>query len=338
MKNRHSLFQLIMAFSLLFPSLYVQADAFDTSLLGENSRWAIDASARVSRNTQSKNNANVFALGLDVHKVFSGSNRDIGTLVFQPYLVKLNNVKSPSFYFDDEDDTELTWRIANFNYTALTQGKLNIRLGHFEIPYGLEYQVDTNGTLRQLTFGDRGIKADWGLSVNGIFPFLEYEIALTRGSGNEISSTHNPHIFSGRIGTPSQKNLTGGLSWFYGDVLTGAGVTERKKLGIDASYFLYQWQFMFESSIGQTAGNNTRNSFAEVSWMNAKEQLKSYLQIGYQDIEQIDQTDSASYWVAGVQWQNTNGLDISAQYKHKLNASPTLNTDPNLSIQLRYRL
>jgi hypothetical protein len=294
------------------------------------------------RNTDKKNNAFMHTVGLDIHKVFSNSTSDIGTLVLQPYIVKLNNVNSAPFTFDDGNDTQLTWRISNFNYTALSQGKFNIRVGHFEIPFGLEYQVDTNGTLRQLTYSDRGIKADWGMSINGIMPNFEYEIALTRGSGNEIKSRDNPHIFSGRVGTLPTKNFVTGLSWFTGDVLGRNGVTQRQKVGIDVSYYYYQWQFIAESSIGKTAQNDTVNGFGEALWRNREENLSAYIQLGYQSTEANDdvsnKTNSTSYWLVGTKWLSYSGFDVSAQYKHKLKDTPSIDTDPILSVQLRYRM
>ena len=328
--------------SLFFVSYNVSANMSHYDFFGENSRWAIDTSIRMTRNLDKDTNAYMQVIGLDVHKVFSSKTKDIGILTFQPYIVKLNNVKNAPFIFDDGNDTQLTWRIANFNYTGLAQGKFNVRLGHFEIPFGLEYQEDTNGTLRQLTTSDRGIKADWGISVNGILPNLEYEISLTRGSGNEFLNTGNPHIFSGRVGTPSNKNFITGISWFSGDVLGNKGITERKKIGFDASYYYYQWQFMMEASAGETAGNETLNGFGEVMWKNATEDISSYLQIGYHraeiDHEISDQKNSTSYWLVGIQWIGYNGFDISAQYKNKLNDIPTMNIDPVLNVQLRYRM
>ncbi|MDX2370255.1 MAG: hypothetical protein QNK36_17920 [Colwellia sp.] len=318
------------------------ASAVDTELFGENSRWSIDASTRITHNTDKNTNSFMHVIGLDVHKVFSNKQHDIGTLTFQPYVVKLNNVKSAPFIFDDGDDTQLTWRIANFNYTGLAHGKFNIRVGHFEVPFGLEYQVDTNGTLRQLTTSDRGIKADWGVSVNGILPNLEYEIALTRGSGNDFDSTDDPHIFSGRIGTPSQKNFATGLSWFAGDVLGANGVTQRKKVGLDASYYHYQWQFMVELSAGETAGNDTTNAFTEAMWKNAREEIVTYIQVGYKSTKindgLSDRINSTSYWVAGIEWLSNSGFDISAQYQNNLKDLLTIDVDPTLKIQLRYRL
>jgi len=327
--------------SFLFSPLTL-ASPMDWTFLGSNSRISIDLSSRVNSDLEAHDSSFLHVLGADIHKVFSSNTADIGTLILQPYIVKLHNVNDPSFVFDDGDDTKLTWRVANFNYTALNQGKFNIRIGHFEVPYGLEYQVDTNGTLHQLTADQRGIKADWGFSVNGIMPRFEYEVALTRGSGIELRRKDNPHLFSGRVGTLSNKNTVLGISWLTGDVLATNGVIERKNIGLDASYYYYQWQFMAESSIGKVSGNNTINGFVELLWRNAKEDLSVYTQVDYKraeiNYEVSSKSDSTSYWTAGVQWGSDDGFDISAQYKQKLKEAEGGNIDPTLSLQLRYRM
>jgi hypothetical protein len=327
-------------FSLLFVSYSQSAErGVDRDFFGTNSRWSIDAATRVTHNQDKNSRSFMHIIGLDLHKVFSNKTYDIGTLTFQPYIVKLNNVNNPPLNFDDGNDTRLTWRIANFNYFALAQGKLNIKAGHFEIPFGLEYQLDTNGTLRQLTGSDRGIKADWGVSVNGILPNIEYEVALTRGSGSEIRSRENSYVFSGRVGTSSNKNLVTGFSWFTGDVLGENGITAHKKVAIDISYYYYQWQFMLESSVGKKAGHSTTNNFAELMWNNATETLSTYLQLGYKNAvinhKVSNKKSSTSYWLTGMQWLGNSGFDLSAQYKHKLNSSPII--DSILTVQFRYR-
>lgn len=325
---------------LLFVSSSQSAEEVDSEVFGANSRWSIDAATRLTNNLDKDNRHFMHVIGLDLHKVFSSKNHDIGTLTLQPYIVKLNNVTNAPLNFDDGNDTQLTWRIANFNYTGLAQGRFNIKVGHFEIPFGLEYQLDTNGTLRQITSNDRAIKADWGVSVNGILPNIEYEIALTRGSGSEITSRDNPHVFSGRIGTSSHKNLVTGFSWFTGEVLGKNGVTRHNKVALDVSYYYYQWQFMLESSIGEKADVNTTNSFVEAMWTNPKETFSTYLQLGYKNDhinhKVSDAESSTSYWVTGVQWLGLSGFDLSAQYKHKLNSSPVI--DSILALQLRYRM
>lgn len=332
---------LVVSSHLFFSSL-TAASPTDWAFLGENSRGSIDIASRVSSNLDTHEYAFLNVIGIDIHKVFSSDTADIGTLTLQPYLVKLNNVNNPPFIFDDGDDTKLTWRITNFNFTALNQGKFNIRVGHFEVPFGLEYQIDTNGTLRQLTNAQRGIKTDWGFSINGILPQFEYEVALTRGSGVEFSRKDDPHLFSGRIGSLSNKNTVVGLSWLTGDVLAANGVVEQKYIGLDASYYYYQWQFMAESSIGKVAGNNKMNGFVEALWRNAKEDIAVYTQVEYQraeiDHETSSKSDSTSYWTAGVQWLSDGGFDISAQYKQTIQEAEGVNIDPSLSLQLRYRM
>ena len=324
---------------LLAPSI-TYANNSDTPLFGDNSRWSIDAATRTTRNIDNKSNAFMHVVGLDLHKVFSAKTYDIGTLTLQPYIVKLNNVNNPAAIFKDGNDTQLTWRIANFNYTALAQGKFNIKAGHFEVPFGLEYQIDTNGTLRQITASDRGIKADWGLSVNGILPKFEYEIALTRGTGDEIRSAGDPYIFSGRIGSDSTQNFVSGFSWFTGEVLGKNGTVKHKKIAIDASYYYLQWQLMVEASAGKQADNSTQNAFAELMWRNPTETLLTYVQLGYKNTTLDDASSqrnvSNSYWVTGIEWQSINGFNVSAQYKDKLSSSSL--QDSILSIQLRYRI
>jgi hypothetical protein len=326
---------------LILPSVTV-ASTLDWEFLGQNSRGAIDIASRVSTNLDTQEYAFLNVVGIDIHKVFSSDTTDIGTLTLQPYLVKLNNVKNPPFIFDDGDDTKLTWRITNFNFTALNQGKFNIRLGHFEVPFGLEYQIDTNGTLRQLTSAQRGIKTDWGFSINGILPQFEYEVALTRGSGIEFTRKDDPHLFSGRIGSLSNKNTVVGLSWLTGDVLGPNGTIEQKHMGLDASYYYYQWQFMAESSLGKVDENNAVNGFVEALWRNAKEDIAVYTQVEYQraeiDHKTSSKSDSTSYWTAGVQWLSDGGFDISAQYKQTIQEAEKVNIDPSLSLQLRYRM
>ncbi|MCU7905368.1 MAG: hypothetical protein KZQ76_05805 [Candidatus Thiodiazotropha sp. (ex Epidulcina cf. delphinae)] len=306
--------------------------------LGLNSRWAIDISSKASWDPDTHHSAMAHAFGLDFHKVFSSESGDIGTLVFQPYLVSLNNVPNPPFFFDDGNDTELTWRIANFNYTALSEGEFNIRAGHFEIPFGLEQNIDTNGALRQYTFSDRGIKADWGISVNGVLPALDYEIALTRGSGNEIENQENPYIISGRIGSPSYKNLVSGFSWLYGDVLGAVGVTRLKRAAVDVAYYYHNWEFLMELSGGKNEHTDTLNSLIEVSWRNALEDLHLYIQWRHLQLKPESRWEAGDDIAAGVRWLPMPYLEISTQYEKQVDLIKQQQNPTRLTLQFRLRI
>ncbi|MGI9294496.1 MAG: hypothetical protein ACR2PS_10995 [Pseudomonadales bacterium] len=304
----------------------------------ENSRWTLDFSTRPSHDFELDEWSSQWVAGFDYHKVFSTENGDIGTLVFQPYWVQLSNVSNPPPIFDDGDDGELTWRIANFNYTALSRGGFNIRLGHFEVPFGLEQNLDTNGTTRQYTFSDRGIKADWGVSLNGALPVLDYEVALTRGSGNETNDRDSPYIFAGRVGTPSTANLVVGLSWLHGDIQTAENSVERRRLGVDVAYYYRQWETLFEVSGGDNEGTDVANALLELSWRSKSETLHTYLQVRQSRVDEADGRRNGSSVTFGANWSVFSRIDLSAQWFRELDPLAAPKAAERITLQARYRL
>lgn len=299
-----------------------------------NLRWTLDFSSRSVFNDDDSFSKNV--IGLDLHKIFSSPKGDIATLTFQPYFVNFDNKNSTPYFFDDKD-TELTWRIANFNLTALSKGGFNIRLGHFEIPFGLEQNIDTNGTTRQYTFSDRGIKADWGASINGTLPSFEYEIALTRGSGNDYTNRDNPYIFSGRIGTPSQQNLVTGLSFFTGKVLGASGTTKRKRIGIDMAWYRCNWELLLELSAGNNDNTQVANALTEVSWRNLDESLHTYLQLRHFQTE-ANNKEKGSAVNVGINVNVTNRFIISGEWSKPIDRFGGQAEHSTALVQVRYRL
>jgi len=303
-----------------------------------NLRWAVDISTRHTNSVRGENSSWQHVIGLDLHKVFQNKNGDFGTLLFQPYLVRLTNVKNPPFFFDDGDDWELTWRMTNFNYTGLAQGMFNLRLGHFEVPFGLEQNIDTNGTLRQYTFSERGIKADWGTSVNGVLDKFEYEFAVTRGSGVDLTSRHDPYLFSGRVGTPANNNMVIGLSGFYGEILNAAGTTNRKLIGLDLAYYIYQWEFLLEASGGEQNDSEKVNLLAEVSWRSPLEALHLYSQVRQNFNQSATQWNDSTKLSFGINYEFNTSISLSGEISHDLEVLPTSKIQSNAILQLRIRI
>ncbi len=303
-----------------------------------NLRWSTDFSTRLSKPLSSGNSTWQHVTGLDLHKVFQNGEGDYGTLIFQPYLVRLSNVEKPPFFFDDGDDWELTWRMVNFNYTGLAQGKFNIRIGHFEVPFGLEQNIDSNGTLRQFTYSGRGIKADWGASLNGVLEKFEYEIALTRGSGNNYDSSQNPFLISGRIGTSASRNLVMGLSGFHGETLNSSGTRERTLLGLDMAYYFYQWELLVEASGGETDKAETINLFTEASWRSSLETLHLYTQLRQKH------SKPSNYWIDntvlsfGMEYDFMTDVSLSAEIAHDIDTSSAGKKNTNVTLQFRVRI
>lgn len=304
----------------------------------DNLRWTIDLSTRGSYMKGTDDWSGQYALGLDLHKVFTGPSGDIGTLLFQSYLVRLDNNTYPPYFFDDGDDWELVWRITNFNYTALARGRFNIRVGHFEVPFGLEQNINTNGTLRQLTFKDRGIKTDWGATINGILTRLEYEIAVSRGSGNDIRSTDDPYLVAGRIGSRSDRNLIFGLSFLRGEILDSAGTIERTRVGLDMAWYRGLLEVLLEVSAGEDADTNTVNGLAELSLRNPMETLHGWLQLRHYQTDTATGWDESSSATLGMAWEPDRNWSLSSQWIEPFEQSNGLDEAGKFQLQARYRL
>ena len=305
--------------------------------LSSNLRWTIDLSSRAIVSTDNGDLSMQHFIGLDLHKVFTGPNGDWGTLLFQPYLVKLQDVEPTPFPFDDPDDTKLTWRMVNFNYTGLSRGRFNIRVGHFEVPFGLEQNIDTHGTLRQYTFKDRGIKVDWGATINGVLPDFEYEIALSRGSGLEYSDNHDPYLFSGRIGSSSSNNLIGGLSFLNGEILGPAGTVKRSRLGLDIAWYTGPFELLLEASDGEDENAGRRAVLGELSYRSPMQDLHLYMQGRYSSHEKTGSWDDNSMLTLGINWSVGQKLEISAQLNDQLDRMTGQPDTGNFIAQLRYR-
>lgn len=310
----------------------------DTTGISEwqtNLRWALDFSSRGVFNTPDSFTQNI--VGFDLHKVFSTADKDIGTLIFQPYIVNFSGSDSQPHFFDGRD-TELTWRIANFNYRATPRGGFNIRLGHFELPFGLEQNIDTNGTLRQYSFTERGIKADWGISANGVLPQWDYELSLCRGSGNDISDRDNTYIFAGRVGSSANKNLVMGFSFFKGRVSQSIGSINRQRLGLDLALYHNHWELLAELSGGEDGDDERVQLLLEASWRNNTEVLHLYTQFNQRRVEFANRRDVGSTLSLGADITVLRDLSISGQWSKPVNRLSQQGNSSNFILQLRYRL
>jgi hypothetical protein len=317
-------------------SVWAAAETSPTAPWHNNLRWALDFSSR----HVDKSGSDAFfvnALGFDLHKVFSGSDGDIGTLVFQPYIVNFSDANKAPYYFDGSHN-ELTWRIANFNYTALSQGQFNVRIGHFEVPFGLEQNQDTNGTLRQYTYQNRGIKADWGVSVNGILPSFDYELALTRGSGNDLTDRDSPYIVAGRIGSPYHKNFIVGLSYFKGEVLNAIGTVKRERWGLDLTQYRYHWEYLLELSAGEDEETDVLDGLAEISWRNSDETLHYYGQFKHSQFKVANSWEEQAEAVLGINWMLPSNITLSGEWRKPTQTRGNMDDGGTLILQVRARI
>ena len=326
----------------------------------KNLRLAVDLSSRASYNLHTECLQLTQFTGLDLHKVFSGDNGDWGTAVVQLYLTRIDwDLGKKPFFFKDSHDFKLIPRIVTFNYTGLpcSNGRLNIKVGHIEIPFGLEFSVDNNGTLHQFMHGrNLGLMTDYGVTLNGVLSDTEYEVAFSRGSGVDYKSSGNPWLVSGRVGHKFSSNLSGGLSGYSGEVLTppgvmlyqsgaaasdmrgvGSNIMRKNRVGVDLQYFCRSIGVMLEATYGRDFIQELSNNLAEVNWRNCEESCFVYLQLLNFNQHFFGYWSHAFESKLGVQWEPDTHWDVSFEYGQQIQNFHSATRTATLTAQGRYR-
>lgn len=105
--------------------------------------------------------------------------------------------------------------------------RTTLRVGHFDIPYGINPILSPRGGMFVMPpeINDIGLKKDWGIVWKGPVGSYDYELALTTGTGLGL---HDPnwfdkqypgsYIVSARVGAPTYWDFQYGLSALYGKI------------------------------------------------------------------------------------------------------------------------
>ena len=305
----------------------------------DNLRWDLDLSTRGMVDSNG-NLSFLGAFGLDLHKVFTGADgRDRSTLIFQPYVLRIDGSDSPPGIFDSDHDYALQWRIANLNVALRERGELNVRVGHFEIPFGLEQNLDTNGTLRRTTHAQNfGFIADWGATLNGETQHVDYEFGWSRGSGNDYEDEGGNGVFSGRIGTPREDLTVYGLSFAHGDFLRPGAPVRQTRFAVDATTSWRSLGFQAEVSAGEVDSLGSTRALVEVNWTNPYETRLGWAQLFGATGERPGADVETLEARVGYRVQAAAHWTVSAQVNQPLIVDDGASKDAALTLQLRVRI
>ena len=305
--------------------------------LGDNMLASVDLSVRFAWDSGTESWATSQFYGFDIYKVFSGDRGDIGTMVLQGFASRIDGASRP-YFFDPDNEWEFVYRMFFMNWRLDPRGALNLKTGHFEMPFGLEAMIDTNGTLRQMgTPRNLGIKADWGATLNGVSNGLEYEVGVGRGSGNGWHSSGDPYLFVGRVGTIREADSWVGVSGFVGDLWRPGGVqVRRRRIGIDAGVHKGPWSFMAELSGGTNNGDAAVNTLLELDWHAPADEWLLYGQF-MAWTQRVDGWDDNLQLVLGCQWAFDKHTVLSLQYVQNLTMFNDTERTGELQLQMRYR-
>ena len=303
----------------------------------ENLRYTLDLSGRPVYFEQADELGFIHFGGFDVHKVVSGKHRDIGTFTLQGYITRRDDITH--FIRDDstnrDTETEFVYRIFNFNY-RLPGNLPNIKVGHFEVPYGLEQPIGTNGTLRQLqSNANLGIKADWGLGVNKIYKTFNYEVAYTTGGGQDLNWGGRDFTFSGRVGSSEDNDTAWGISLYRSRL----GEFQRNRVGVDFRYFYRLYGLYSEVSFGDN--NNSQkvlNSLWELNYRNRSETTLVYTQLSFLSRDgENTLNDRTLDVIVGWLYNPTRKWTLSAQVTNRIERFNDAQGKRVITAQYRYR-
>ena len=209
------------------------------------------------------------SIGFEVLKKFSTNTSTIASFDFQGRLVRRDGYNPvPN---DMEGAGRQGWTAEYHNLyldfynifnplmgeksRARALGRFNFRVGRFYVPFGLNLQTDTHGTLLQLSNGDNfGFERDWYAGFWGaINKHLNYDLYYLAGSGYDLKFKGQSGLVALRLSLSnkysSEYGVEGGFSVIGGQRLaapmpandrddTIAPLTPLKteRLGIDGRY------------------------------------------------------------------------------------------------------
>jgi hypothetical protein len=307
--------------------------------LSDNLRFTFDLSGRSEYDTAREEWSISQFYGFDLFKVLSSKQGDYATIVLQGFQTRIDNNPAPPFIFDGPTDWQWIYRMFYINWKLAPRDALNLKVGHFEMPFGLEMLIDTNGTLQQVgTAPNLGIKADWGLTLNGVSGGLEYEFGISRGSGNEWETAGSPYAFVGRVGTDPTKGSWVGVSGFNAELFRPGTTIQRRRIGVDAGLEFGAWTLMGEVSGGKNDSNDAMHALLELNWRNPSEQWFWYGQLRTQQERSITTGwDGPLESVIGLKWSPDRHWTLSTEWVQNLERTTTGSREASIRLQMRYR-
>lgn len=212
------------------------------------------------------------SLGFEVLKKFSTATETVASFNMQGRLVRRDGFNP--VLNDMEGESRRGWAFEYHNlymdfYNVLNPllsdeqrgnnlGKFNFRAGRFYVPFGLNLQTDTHGTVLQLS-NERnfGFERDWYTGFWGVLnKHLNYDVYYLAGSGYDLKYKGQSGLGAMRLSLSnrysSEYGLEGGFSVLGGERLpsmpkdrqsattmassTMAGPIETERVGLDGRY------------------------------------------------------------------------------------------------------
>src|SRR5581483_962377 len=272
-----------------------------------------------------------------------GAHRDGWTFEVHNLYADLYNVLDP--FLGDAAQAEML-------------GKVNFRVGHFYVPFGLNLQTDTHGTVLQLS-NDRnfGFERDWYAGFWGsMTPDVDYDVFYLLGSGYEMSFRGQTGMIGPRLslsnGWRNDVGLEGGVSFLCGQRVSRdaverspqvaaeaepGAIVDTIRLGLDARYTLPtsagQFSVTMELSVGRDESDRIFTQLYQLDYLARDRQWGCSAQYRrfWQDLSGTGMKDADASIIGEIAWYFRN--DLSGAFLHSLR----LNVERQLERQMGER-
>lgn len=245
--------------------------------------WAETAGADDFKKTDSVSSR--VAAGFEVQQRFATPTKTVAAFDYQGRAVYRDHALDTAA--DPMGVDPSTWEYETHNaYVECYQllgapGRFNLRAGRFYLPFGLNAQTDTHGTLLQMS-NDRvfGTDRDWQLTAYGnATEHLDYMAGYVFGAGPDQKFDGQAGMAVGRLGLGSavlfEQGLEGGLSGAYGERLdphaAGAGAVATWRAGADLRQRLDSARGPFtlagEAAAGEDEHAPVWSGLAQADWL-----------------------------------------------------------------------
>jgi hypothetical protein len=287
--------------------------------------------------------------GFEVQKKFSTETSTVASFDFQGRLVRRDGYNP--VLNDMEGATRPGWAFEYhnlyldlYNIAGRHAGRFNFRAGHFYVPFGLNLQTDTHGTMLQLSNETNfGFERDWYAGFWGsINRRLNYDAYYMAGSGYDLKFRGQRGLAAVRLSLGnryrSEYGLEGGVSAITGERLAqpmnGGSTAEpaplrTQRIGIDGRYRHSApdgtLTFTTELSGGRDAQDRVTMELQQAEYLRASRRWGVAAQFRHFSRDNVGTTASA---VAEFTWYFRNDVAGSNEHWLKLNVERQIQNFP----------
>jgi hypothetical protein len=307
---------------------------------------------------QDGNFASRQSVGFEVLKKFSTATSTWASFDFQGRLVRrdgfnpvINDMEGagrPGWAFEYHNFYADFYNVFNPLMTDAERsenvGRFNFRVGRFYVPFGLNLQTDTHGTVLQLSNEDNfGFERDWYAGFWGrINKHLNYDAYYMTGSGYNLKFKGQSGLAAVRLSLSnrysSQYGLEGGVSVIAGERLTMNDVPlKTQRVGIDGRYRRAVptglLTFTTELSGGRDARDAVFMQLYQAEYLRASRRWGISSQFRRRELEASISGELAWYLRNDVAGSNVHSIRLNVQRRFQTACLP-----PHTVVTLQYYL